>query len=238
MKDKIIYIYILSLVVFIAGFMNIQIGSPITATYVLTVIALIGLIYSIVQFSVLKKRKKPEEKREVPQKSPAAASYAPLSSLVLSKETGNAQIDAALKQVQESAKIVNSTKKPDVFFKRLGFLLDKLLFLQQFENQIAFYPHKPSQYYKSIIVELGETVDGFIDRALAANKQEIAKLKTTRAKDEKYADFIIALISAFDCANTFWTGNKIEPHYTGPLYTKANYERVEKLYYDLDDIGP
>ena len=50
-----------------------------------------------------------------------------------------------------------------------------------------------------------------------------AKIKSQSIKEDTYADFVNKLISAFDCADTFWTGSKGFPHYRGPLFTEENY---------------
>ena len=48
------------------------------------------------------------------------------------------QVQVALHQLQDTVNLVNTTTKPDVFFKRLNFALDLLLFLQTFEKYKIF----------------------------------------------------------------------------------------------------
>ncbi len=139
-----------------------------------------------------------------------------------------------LMQVQDSAKLVNTTVKPDVFFKRLNFLLDLLLRLQPYERYGIFKNGLPSSDYRRIIANLEATVNDFIDRAVAANQAKIATLKTSKARERSRESFVVSLISAFDCAHTFWDGDRGFPHYTGPLFTNKNYQRVQAIYDSIE----
>ena len=130
---------------------------------------------------------------------------------------------------------MNSTIQPDVFFKRLNFLLDLLLRLQPYERFGFFKGSTPTNDYHRIIANLELTVDDFITRALDANNKKIASLKTEKARIRNREDFAIKLISAFDTAHSFWVGVRGFPHYEGPLFTQANYKRVKEIYNSLDD---
>ena len=143
-------------------------------------------------------------------------------------------VQTLLKQLQDSANLLNTTVKPDVFFKRLNFSLDLLMELQSYEKYRIFKSSTPSSDYRKIINNLEATVDDFIDRAVAANNQKILTLKTESSKKRNRKDFATKLLNAFDCSHTFWTGNfsstRIIPHYTGPLFTQNNYQRVLSIY--------
>lgn len=152
-------------------------------------------------------------------------------------------VQTTLNQISDTLKIVNTTVKPDIFFKRLNFLLDLLLRLQPYEKYGFFKTESPTAGYKRIAANLEVPVDAFIDRAVLDNQQKILRLKTERAKQKCYVDFACALISAFDCANTFWVGDKGFPHHSGPLFTEKNYARVQSIWdeacsekydYDID----
>ena len=145
-------------------------------------------------------------------------------------------VSANMNQINDSIKLVNSTVDPAVFFKRINFLLDLLLRLQSYEKYKIFKHGTPTQDYKKILSNLEATVNDFIDRAIEANQRKIASLKTDKAKKRNYENFVISLISAFDCSHTFWTGDKGYPHYDGPLFTERNYRRVQDLYDALDDL--
>ena len=142
-------------------------------------------------------------------------------------------------QLKDSVHLINTTVKPDVFFKRLNFTLDLLLDLQCYEKYKIFKGSRPSDDYRKIINNLEATVDDFIDRAVEANNEKIASMKTAKARERNREDFAIKLISAFNSAHSFWTGSfspsKTYPHYTGPLFTPNNYKRVQAIYDSLDD---
>lgn len=144
-------------------------------------------------------------------------------------------IQGKLGQLQDSAVLLNTTVKPDVFFKRLNFTLDLLLDLQRYEHHKIF-TNLPSKDLQKILDNLEATVDNFIDRAIAANDQKLMTLKTEKARAKNREDFATKLIAAFDCANTFWLGNRVSPHYTGPLFTPSNYLRVQIFYDSLESF--
>lgn len=144
------------------------------------------------------------------------------------------QVQILLKQANESANLVNSTVKPDVFFGRLGFLLDVLLELQNYERYKVFKGSTPSADYKKITNGMEETVDNFISRAVSANQNKLSSLKTEAAKDRNRKKFAISLAIAFETANSFWQGNGLYPHYVGPLFTQNNYERVQRILQDVE----
>lgn len=149
-------------------------------------------------------------------------------------------VQSRMTQLQDSVNLINTTTKPDVFFKRLHFTLDLLLDLQSYEKYNIFKGSRPSEDYRKIINNLEATVNAFIDRAVAANNSKIATLKTEKSRQKNRKDFAIKLINAFDCAHTFWSGNvsqsKTFPHYKGPLFTPNNYKRVQAIYDSLDAL--
>lgn len=149
-------------------------------------------------------------------------------------------VQVTMEQLQECVHLVNTTTKPDVFFKRLNFALDLLLELQRYERYRIFRSGTPSQDYQKIISNLDATVNDFIDRAVDANNKKLSSLKTEKARKRNREDFAVKLISAFDCANTFWSGkwsqSRTFPHYTGPLFTQNNYLRIQAIYNSLDSM--
>ena len=142
-------------------------------------------------------------------------------------------VRARLQQLHDTVDIVNTTIKPDVFFKRLNFSLDILLDLQNYEKYGIFKGSTPTDDYNAIIRNMDATVNDFIDRAVDANQQKLAALKTESAKKRNNERFVSALVAAFDNANTFWSGSfsqtRAIPHYTGPLFTPSNYHRVQDI---------
>lgn len=148
-------------------------------------------------------------------------------------------VNMTLNQLKDTAKLINDTVNPPVFFGRLNYAFDLLLLLQQYEKYKIFKVGTPSKDLRRMKAKLGDTVDNFIDRAITDNDLKIAKLKGEATKWAFYEDFVIKLISAFDCAHSFWEGNYSStrkfPHYTGPLFTKDNYKRVQAIYDSLDE---
>lgn len=143
-------------------------------------------------------------------------------------------IQSRMSQLQECVNLTNTTTKPDVFFTRLHMSLDILLELRSYEKYGIFKHSTPSNDYDRIIDNLDATVNNFIDRALEANKQKIDSLKTESAKQNNRAKFASALMSAFNSANSFWSGSSSQtrfiPHYTGSLYTQNNYQRIQTIF--------
>ena len=117
-------------------------------------------------------------------------------------------VRATLKQVNDSARLINTTTNPEVFFKRLNFTLDLLLHLQKYGKYKIFKAGKPSQDYYRIICNMEATVDDFIDHVLEVNRKKVLSLRTSTAKKRNYENCIIGLNSAFDCTHTFWEGDK------------------------------
>lgn len=149
-----------------------------------------------------------------------------------SSSTVPAHIETMLKQGRETANVINTTKNPEVFFGRLGFLFDLLLELKKYERVYRFSP-KPSQDLKNLENGLEKTVSVFIDRYMADTNSKIFQMKTEKGKRNKYITSVTKLMSAFDCAHTFWEGNGIYPHYTGPLYTRTNYIAVKEIFNNI-----
>ena len=143
-------------------------------------------------------------------------------------------VRSTMVQLQDSTKLINTTTKPDVFFKRLNFALDLLLLLQSFEKYKIFKGSNPTSDYNRILSNMDATVNDFIDRAYSLNQQKTASLKTESARRRNQEKFATSLIAAFDCANSFWTGNIGYPHYTGPLFTENNYRRVREIYENIN----
>lgn len=136
-----------------------------------------------------------------------------------------------LRKLNESYNIFQNTTNPEVFFGRLNFSLDCLLQLMQYKISI-FNGATPEYEYERILKNLENYVDEFIDRSYAAELKKIATLKTTKGKRNRLDKYVTNLMSAFENAHSFWSGNSGVLHYTGELYTTNNFEKVKKIYYD------
>lgn len=142
-------------------------------------------------------------------------------------------VRTCMRQTAECASLVNTTANAQVFFGRLHFLLDLLLEMQKYEKYGIFQNSVPSADYKKVINNMEKTVNAFIDRALDANARNVMKYKTQAARDRNTTKFILELSHGFDIAGSFWAGNPMIAHYTGPLYTPKNRERIDELVRNL-----
>ena len=153
-----------------------------------------------------------------------------------------AAAEQGIKQVNESAKFVNTTLKVDVFFKRLHFLLDCLLELQEYEIYDIFKNNPPSTDYRNIVADLGKTVNAFIDRSIKTELEAISKLKTEKSQKTRLEKYHETMINAFNNSNSFWDGNYTSfgklPHYNDKLCSPGNIAyfetQYEKIKYQLD----
>lgn len=143
------------------------------------------------------------------------------------------QVELLIKQVKASAELVNTTVKPDVFFGRLGFLLDGLKQLGTYEKYHLFHGSTPTKDLDRILANLNNTVNDFIIRAAGDADQKISQLKTIKGKRNRVSAFYTKMIYAFDNARTYWQGNQRYPHYTGPLYYRENIDLLKKEYNNL-----
>lgn len=145
-------------------------------------------------------------------------------------------VQYGLKQINECAKLINTTVKPDVFFGRLNFLLDLLLDLQSYEKYHVFRGSTPSQDYQRIITNLEKTVNDFLDRATDKELNKISSLKTEKARKNRAEKFVISILTAFEMSHTFWVGNGASPHYTGPLYCDSNIDYFRSIVAPVQQI--
>lgn len=150
------------------------------------------------------------------------------------------QAEYCLKQLEESAYLINHTTNPTTFFGRLHFSFDKLLELITYEKFGFFTNKTPSEDYQMLLDKLDETVNRFIDRSYEKQLEKVRSLKTEQGKRNSLEKYFIKMYEAFDCAHTFWQGDSISEHYSGDLYTVNNLIYLNDLYkesvltYDLD----
>ena len=143
-----------------------------------------------------------------------------------------------LKQLKESAKLVNTTVKPDVYFGRLHFMFDTLLELQKYEKYKIFKGGLPSRDLQNLQNGLEKSVDDFIMRSYSKRLDKANSLKTENAKFNNMKKYADSMIEAFDNAPNFWEGDGMRPHYTGPLYAPKNWEKLTSLLYNYRENVP
>jgi len=169
--------------------------------------------------------------------SPGGFRPTPPPPLPIAQKYTTEMIQSRLKQVRESADLVNSTVKPDVFFGRLGFLLDTLLDLMT-QEKFAKFTTKPSTDYYAVVEELPLTVNKFIERAVAAECAIISELKTESGKAARWKRFESTMLTSFANATALSAAKRDTsgrfPSYTGGLYSPENYKYLRSL---LSDNG-
>ncbi len=135
-----------------------------------------------------------------------------------------ARVRSLLKQMNNTTKTVNTTVNPEIYFGRLNYLFDLILALKNYEKYHVFTGQTPSQNYSYLTATLEKSVNDFIDRSFYNQIQKTEKLKTDKSKENSMKRYIEKMQSAFQNANSFWSGNTGEEHYKGRLYTPSNIE--------------
>jgi hypothetical protein len=143
-----------------------------------------------------------------------------------------AQVLQGLKIINDSANLVNTTVKADVFFKRLNILLDTLMGLSRYEKYKAFKKSTPTKQIQEILRDLDKTVDKFIDRSIAAESAVVDALKTDKAKITRWEKFEDKTLKQFSDAHAQWSGSYLPstgalPHYTDALYHQSSIDYLK-----------
>lgn len=87
-----------------------------------------------------------------------------------------------LKQINESIKIVNTTKNPETFFSRHSFILERLDQLIDVLNKVSYSGENPTDYLKEFNENKISTFNDFINRYYEDVLLKINNLKTEKAK--------------------------------------------------------
>lgn len=135
-----------------------------------------------------------------------------------------------LKQLNESANIVNHTTNPKTYFGRLNFLFDTLMEMTKYEKSGIYKGSSPTQNLNKLKNDLESSVNAFIDRAYEAQIIKTCSLKTEQGKINSLNKFFDSMFAAFECANTFWTGDSVKVHYVGELFTSGNMAYLNSLH--------
>lgn len=142
----------------------------------------------------------------------------------------NETIKTCVFELKESADIVNSTVNPNVFFGRLKFLIETLMYLQKYEGRYNFGSSTPTEDLNRVTDNIELTVSDFIKRAYQHNLKSAAKLKTEKGRHERMMRNYGEMKSSFDKASSFWNGDNFRPSYGGILYTENNSEELQQIY--------
>lgn len=98
----------------------------------------------------------------------------------------------AIKIIEDSVKLINTTTNPDVFFKRLELFEEKLNVLCELKD-IKFNGQKPKDKLKEFKKEKHFIVNAFIDRCFEETILKIDSLKTVDAKLRNREKFYVEL---------------------------------------------
>lgn len=135
-----------------------------------------------------------------------------------------------LKQLNESTNIVNHTTNPKTYFGRLNFIFDTLIEMTKYEKSGIYKGSSPTQNLNKLKNDLESSVNAFIDRAYEAQIIKTCSLKTEQGKINSLNKFFDSMFAAFECANTFWSGDSVKEHYIGKLFTSGNMAYLNSLH--------
>lgn len=142
----------------------------------------------------------------------------------------NQMISSCITQIKESANLVNNTTTPDVFFGRLKFIIESLMFLQQYEGKYDFGASTPTNDLDRLLSNIEQTVRDFTQRTYSKHLASAAELKTERGRTARMQKCFAEMETAFLNSDSYWSGDSVRPHYEGELYTDVNMEELQKLY--------
>ncbi len=126
-----------------------------------------------------------------------------------------------IKIAQDSVKLVNTTKKPDVFFDRYDLLLDCTEKLSLMKHLMNFSGTKPSKQLATFLAEKEKATSLFIKRFYQETIDKIKSLKTDKAKHSNAIQFYVTLEDYFH------------------RMTQANINEIEELNIKLENAyGP
>lgn len=123
-----------------------------------------------------------------------------------------------LKQIKESAKIINETKKPEIFFSRYDLMISRIRELRELERYVKFKGDKPKYMLEQAESKRSMAIHDFIDRFYSESYLKISTLKTDSAK-QKVADKFFSSLEGYFIS-----------------MDKENIDRVGLLYNDLLDL--
>ncbi len=94
-----------------------------------------------------------------------------------------------LRQVEDCTNLVNSTVKPDIYFKRYDMMVSCLVELKKMQKVIKFSGKKPSAYLNEVIKTRDEQLNYFIERIYRYYFNKISSLKTAKSKQTQIDKF-------------------------------------------------
>ena len=110
-------------------------------------------------------------------------------SAIRKKKYGISTIQIYFKILKDCEHLINTTKNPDVFFKRYMIAIAILNDLILIEHKLHFKGNKPSDIIKQLKAKEVYTVNDFLDRYYQDTLNKINSYKTSKAKQNKVISF-------------------------------------------------
>lgn len=109
------------------------------------------------------------------------------------KEITVQQAQNDLRIIKDSAKLVEETINPDVFFERLILMVEKAKHLAVLEEYISFSGASPADAYDEIVNNHQEAIRYFLVRYLSDTFDKAQAMKTEKGRIGKYQKFYDSL---------------------------------------------
>ena len=141
--------------------------------------------------------------------------------LIMSEEQLKAatvrQANNDLRIINDSTALVEKTTKPDVFFSRLGLLVEKSKHLTILEQYINFSGASPTAAYNEVLENYNKAIQLFLIRYFSETFDKAEAMKTEKGRIGKYQKFYDSL-QEYYCYMTEEHKDYIETKYK--VYTK------------------
>ena len=109
---------------------------------------------------------------------------------IINKHHYNGTIQNCLRISKDCAELINTTKKPNIFFTRYNLLISIINELITVEKKYKLKNPKPSEIKKDLMRKEPYTIDNFIDRYYQNTILKVNSLKTVKAKENSTKKFL------------------------------------------------
>lgn len=113
--------------------------------------------------------------------------------VIHNRKEADFMVEQWLRIANDCVNLVNSTKKPDVFFMRYNLLIEELTKMAKVEKIASFYNRYPSQDLQRLNAQKKDTINDFLNRYCADTVEKMSKLKTFQSKRNKADKFFQSL---------------------------------------------
>ena len=162
------------------------------------------------------------------------------------KQMAVLRADQSLKIVQDCIRLINTTNKPDVYFKRFDILKEKMDELVALEPFVKFKNPKPSNERNKILLNEQNSIKDFLERYTFTTRTKLDSLKNDKAIERQchlYFDNIELYLEYMNESNSRFVQEQYENFLATYTETDAvqaspttdlidnniNGERLEKL---------